>query len=171
MDLRMKAKARSRPGRGREQVIRRRKVRRIAKAGQGQRPGQDDEVQVKIRMADERGIVITGLRPPSRIPDLRPPSRPGSVSGSEWCQDGSQVQGQGPGQDGRRRTNEAAPWFEASSGLEASTGWALVSGQDEYRLTKASTGLEAEADQDQEQDGERTTKGASQQRASSWTWV
>jgi hypothetical protein len=54
------SKARSRPGRGREQVIRRRKVRRIAKAGQGQRPGQDDEVQVKIRMADERGIVIEG---------------------------------------------------------------------------------------------------------------
>jgi hypothetical protein len=53
-----------------------------SKVEQGSRsnrdPDQDDEVQGRtgIRIGIEgRMIVITGLRPPSRIPDLRPPSR------------------------------------------------------------------------------------------------
>ena len=54
MDVRIqgqvKVKARSRPGRGREQVIRRRKVRRIAKAGQDQGPAQTDEDRFKIKI-------------------------------------------------------------------------------------------------------------------------
>ncbi len=82
------------------------------------------------RRAGERGIVITGLRPPSRIPDHHPRSQttiqnPRSQTTIQNPRSQTTIQTriglrfrvQVKMADEGRTTNEAAPWFEASSGM------------------------------------------------------